>query len=374
MADTQNPQGTPTLPPSLAELDAAAEEQKGAAPAAPPAIKNGEQGAPNLQEEAGKQAGEEKPADKVPGTEGEGEQKPGEEEGGEQPPADDAGAAMAADEFYAEVQKLSGVEVKVDYGETDPMSPEGVYMRDREIQRRAVKEFDEQLERDDPEAYAYFLHRKNGGTREEFFGTPTVALPDYETFKGNVDLHKRVIADDLRAKGVAQEIIDMVVDKAAKDGSLFTQADVIYKAKEAQEAQMLEDLKAENDRITQEYQTSVRNLEATVDDFIHKGKSDKLVIAEAKKAEFANFVKNNIRYDEGTGSFLVAQAFTPQNAALLMETLYFQFIGGDLNNLVAVKAKTENARRIGAFVTKDKNPPRNVHQGEKPGFIPLADL
>src|SRR5690606_3300635 len=80
------------------------------------------------------------------------EEEEGSEEGGE-------GEGQTDEDFYRTLDAMHGEDVNanIDYGDVDPMSAEGVFRREQYIAQKAVSKYTNQLQNEDPRAYAYML-------------------------------------------------------------------------------------------------------------------------------------------------------------------------------------------------------------------------
>ena len=74
-----------------------------------------------------------------------------------------------AELFFADVDELRGDTIEVEYGEVDPMSPEGVVLRERAVEDQAIENFENYLEAKYPKAYGYLMHTMAGKPEEDFF-------------------------------------------------------------------------------------------------------------------------------------------------------------------------------------------------------------
>lgn len=295
---------------------------------------------------------------------------------------EDAAAKKAEEEeaqssvaFMERVNKLHGFgDLKIEYPENvDPGSEEGVHFREKVLMDKAANDFDEYLKAKDPRGYAYLLHRDIGGDDESFFAKPTVTLPTYEVFKEDVDLQKKLVVNDLRSKGVDEDLITAVVDKAIKDKKLFDKADIIYKATDASEKKALADAeKAVADRQTSEKKAveSVLNL---ISDIVTNNKTEKLQIPDTKKTAFNEYLKKNLMFD-GENFFFV-EPLSKDNLTKTIEHKYFAFVGGNLKDLVERKAQTVVTNRFRIGAKKSEIVVRTNQQADVlKGNVPISEI
>jgi hypothetical protein len=72
-------------------------------------------------------------------------------------------------EFFKAVDALHGEELTVEYGDVDPMSPEGIFKREQAIADRSIDSWEASIKEKSPRHYAYLMHGLNGGSDEDFF-------------------------------------------------------------------------------------------------------------------------------------------------------------------------------------------------------------
>lgn len=306
------------------------------------------------------------------------EKKPGEED--KKPEGDAAGTETGGEseeeaspeEFYNSVDQITGTPVKVEYGEVDPLSPEGVAIREKAVRNDAVLQFDRYMRESDPRAYAYFQHRKAGRPDSEFLEQKTLTLPDLQTFNDSVDLQSTLYKSALINAGVPEDIAEASVAKAIKDNALLAKATEVYNrtatAEKAQLAKIEADVARDEAAFEQLCSTVTKNLNSQID------KGDlKFIIPDAKKPEFKQFVTDSIRVDDG--KFYVVQELGEDPKALL-ESLYFKFINGDLSAMVERRAETKTVQRLKAGVNKSKSASAKGSASEKnqTSYVALGDI
>lgn len=294
--------------------------------------------------------------------------EPGTEQVLEEDPAE-------AEAFITEVNKLHGFDnFKVEYPEgVDPLTPEGIHFREKALMEYVREDYDSTLKQADPRGYAYLLHRQSGKPDEEFFGTETVTLPSYETFKNSVDLQKQLITKDLEKRGVDKEIIDATIEKAVKDGKLFDKADAAYKTVEAAEQKALADAERNATERAQREATAIQQTVDAITDVVMNSKVSNIVIPDAKRAEFAEHIKQHLFFDGE--NFFLTKPITKDTLAEAIQAEYFGFVKGDLKALVERRAKTQNAERLRINTQKTKTSTKTGNEGGRTsGFVPLGDL
>jgi hypothetical protein len=279
---------------------------------------------------------------------------------------------LDTEDFFAQVEQITGEPVQVEYGDTDPLSPEGVAIREKAVREDATKKFEDYLKTSDPRAYAYFLHRESGGSDDDFFAERTFVLPDENTFNGSIDLQTNVLKQDLIDKGVPADVADATIAKYIKDNVLTEKATVAYNSKKQAQANQMKALEeAQRDEQAQ-FQAAVNGITTTIGKNITEGNLN-FIIADAKKAQFNEFIKQNLRFDNG--KFYVVNEIG-ENLKEVLESQYFQFVKGDLKALVQKEAKTQTVQRLKATVKKAASTGLKTADTPNPnkGYIPLGEL
>lgn len=285
----------------------------------------------------------------------------------------DAEADVDPETFFGEVNKLHGFDLAVEYPEdVDPLSPEGVHIRDKALMEHAIKQFDSHLKETDPRAYAYLLHRQSGGDDSSFFSTQESRLPEYSTFKESVDLQRQVLTADLKSKGLDEDVAKAVIDKAIADKRLFELADKAYQAKETAERQALDKAAQEAEAKEAAETKAINDTVSAITDVVMNSKLDAIVIPDAKRAEFAEYVKQHLYYDGE--QFFLTKPVNKDTLAEALQTEYFGFVKGNLSELVERKAKTAVVQKLRLGVAKTKQGPKTSDGKGNTGFVALGDL
>ena len=273
-------------------------------------------------------------------------------------------------EFWTNVDNLTGKPVEVEYGDVDPLSPEGVAMRESVVRDSAVKEFDEYIKDQYPRAYSYFLHVQGGGSDEEFFTEPSQGLVDRDTFESDPDIQANWILNDFYRKGVPEEVAQATIDNYIKNNQLRERALKVYNEQETFDKQRLAQME-EQDRVTREsFQSNVNNLSSVLDKTI---KNDmKVVVPESKQADFKKFVMDKVQHD-GQKFFFVQEVGSDVNTA--MDALYLQYVKGDLNSIIEKRAQSKAVQRLGQRIKSDRS--KSSGSGDdrsSKGYVTLGEI
>ena len=285
---------------------------------------------------------------------------------------DDDSDEVTPEDFYAEVQAKTNIEVEVDYQNVDPLSAEGVALREVALVSKAEQDYDEYIRTTMPRAYAYMLHTKNGGTDEEFFAVKKVPLADKETFSVDIEAQRQFLIRDLLSKDVPEEVAKLTVDQYVKTNVLTEKAMGLYEKKKQEETALLQEQINKDNARKQDFENSVATLTGVISQGIEK--EMRLVIPNDKKKAFNEFVIDNIQHDGK--DFFLAQKLNPKEITPgFLEALYLQFVKGDVSALIKKEAKRQTAQRLGQRVKQDKGASSSGNPNEKQNqFIPLGQL
>lgn len=276
------------------------------------------------------------------------------------------------DSFWDEVDALRGETIEVDYGDVDPLSPEGALLREQTIEARAVDQFEANLEKMYPRAYAYLLHTSAGGKDEDFFQTVgNTELPTAEQLETDIELQKQIITQSMKAKGNNERMIAAVIkDLVASD-------DLEEVAKEALESEQkavqgkLDAIKATAAAETEKKNNSVKEMTNYVGQVVATGKIDNITIPEADRKPFADNFNKNVRYENG--KFYHVTELKDENIADVFKRQFYEFKGGKIDDLIEQKARTLNAKRIGKTLHTDKKT-KSSGGGVDANFVSLGDI
>ncbi|RUP42159.1 MAG: hypothetical protein EKK63_02355 [Acinetobacter sp.] len=291
-----------------------------------------------------------------------------EDEGGEEEES-----SVTPEEFYTAVSAQTGIEVNVDFGEVDPLSPEGVALRDLALVQQTRHSFEEALKTEYPRAYAFFLHNKEGGSDEEFFKAPAPAVIAREAFEADMDVQESWIKKDLLKKGLSQTIVDLQVKEYITQGTLTQQALKVYDQVVREDKLRLQEIQTKEAERQKAFESSVQNLSQEISTTVKNGM--KSLVPETKQAEFVNFVMNHIQHD-GESNFFAILPVSKEQLATTMDSLYLQYMKGDLSKVVVKEAKKQTVQRLKLGASRDNaDKKKNVGDPDtSKKFIPLSEI
>lgn len=282
---------------------------------------------------------------------------------------------VTPEKFFEEVQKLTGREIPVEYPENiDPLSPEGVAHRDSVIWEMGAQAFEQELAKGDPRAYAYAVHRKAGGTDEEFFNSSaSFTLPEKADLEKDADAQAALFRSDLKAKGLDDTMVETLVKAAIADNTLKDKSLKIHDNVIAEQARQQEDIQNKYKAREELINKSINSMLTSIQESMTKEMS--FVVPETNKAEFASFVQSHIQYDEDTNSFVLVESVSKENLKATLDALFFKYKKGDLSAIVSRQAKTKAAQTLRLNMKDNKGlKGGNNNKNNDTDFVPLGSL
>ena len=259
-------------------------------------------------------------------------------------------------EFWEDVEKLTGDKVEVDFGNTDPESPEGVLKYMDAYSDAKVSGFEEHLKKVAPRAYQAMLVEVDGGNPAEYFLPKGDAdTTDYSTIEitdDNTDVHKQVLRKAFSLRGIDEDIAELTINALEDKGQLKSTAEKDLKyVVDTTETQR----QAELNRVTESKQQEEKllsDMASFVDSSLEKGTVGSFTIPKADVKKFNDFVKQSIQVKDG--QFFSVSNVTRDNFDDILQNLFFAYKGGNIDNLAKTKANKENVRRLRKRVSDNK--------------------
>jgi len=276
-----------------------------------------------------------------------------------------------AEAFFAEVDSLRGDSLEVEYGEVDPLSPQGIVLRDEIVKETAIAEFEGYLESKYPKAYGYLLHTMSGQPEDEYFGKVNLeVLPTEAELEGSVEIQKATVMKDLLTKGVSEKAADRIIKGAIEDDELEEMSkDALTEISKNQAAE-IDRVKNLNDQAVQVRTDAIKQMSDYVKEVVTTGKIGNITIPEKDRAAFTKTFNDRVRYDNG--KFSLVTEITNDNVQALFGKEYYDFKKGDLAGLVSIEAKTENARRLKRSLPKQSVPKGGAE--DKSRLVPMSEM
>ncbi len=251
--------------------------------------------------------------------------------------------------FFEEVEKITGNTIEVDYGKIDPLSPQGVALREKAIREDALEIFLGEIEDKFPAAYNALQYAYKGGDISELF-THTTGR-DYtkvEIKDEDEDLAKDILKEYYRGKNIKDEarLARLIAADEDSEGGVVKEArSALAEMKEEQVGKQSK-LLAEQQQKDEERKKRDRILISSIDENLEKRDLGDFKIADrAEAVAFREFLMNSVRRTPD-GKYEFATIIEPTNLNKLLQYQYFQYKNGDLSKVIRQTAKTENVKNL----------------------------
>jgi len=249
--------------------------------------------------------------------------------------------------FWDEVDKLRGGDApEIDYGDIDPVSPEGALIRENFLIDQGIASFESFIETNYPEAYAFLDHLMSGGKKEDFFkvAEQLVTLPTEPELENDTKLQEDVMVRNMTRKGLSEKMIASTIKTLIADDELEEAAKAALVEEAAWEKKQIEQVRLDAEQANKVKSDAVGQLNTYIDKVVSTGEVGGLVIPEKDRAAFGKSVKESIRYDGG--KFIAITELTNDNLEQFFKEKFFSFKKGNLKELVEREARTQNTKRL----------------------------
>lgn len=276
-------------------------------------------------------------------------------------------------DFWEDVEQITGHQIDVDFGDTDPTSPEGAALRDQHVMKHAIDGFLEELQIRHPKVMQMLDHSVNGGDIHDLFKPgekdySNIVLSDTDEEQAIDVLKEHYSKKNFKPNKIKRLI---AADVNSEDG-------VIVAAKEA-----LEELKAEQAAERHQAIAYQKQMEAEqkredlsvigeVGDIISSGTLKNFKVDKKDKTEFQKFVLKGLQRD-GKGGYVFVQPMDNKNLEEQLQYEFFKYKKGNLGNYIKTRAKTENVNRLKARVKK-KEKETSQEEGKRKKVTSLRDI
>lgn len=261
------------------------------------------------------------------------------------------------DSFWDDVDKLRGGDApEIDYGDVDPVSPEGALIRENFLIDQGIAGFEEYIETNYPKAYAFLEHLMAGGKEEDFFkaaGT-MVTLPTEAELENSEQLQTDVITRNLTRKGLTEKVIASTIKTMKADDELEEASKAALTEEAKWEKDQVDAVRLNTEAVNKAKTEAVGQINTYIDKVVATGEIGGLVIPEKDRPGFGKAVKDSIRYDNG--KFIAITELTNENMEKFFKEKFFSFKNGDLKELVQRQARTENTRRLVKTIVSPTKP------------------
>lgn len=276
--------------------------------------------------------------------------------------------------FWADVDKLRGEAIEVEFGDVDPVSPEGVLIYEKAVRADEIEKFENYIKETNPRAYAYMDHILKGGTEEEFFKVAgdALTLPTEAELENSVDLQKDILTRSLKARGNSDKQIERIIAGSIADDDLEEQAKEALKEEAKRQTDGVEALRLQTEQEQTLKAAKIKEMSDYIGEVVKTGKIDNIMIPEKDRAEFAKAFSGSVRIENG--KFVTVTEISNDNIAQLMKEKFFSFKNGDLSGLIEKAAATANTKRLQRTITTTQPKPLGRGARQESGLTTMADL
>jgi len=270
---------------------------------------------------------------------------PAEEEEEEENPQPDLETAA---KFFEEVDKLTGNETEVDYGDVDPLSPQGVALREKAIKEAALDTWLAEMQENYPQVYKALLHANNGGDVADLFKQTTER--DYSKVvinEGDTDLAKEILRDYYRSKGVKNEakISKLIEADEDSEGGLVAEGQAALQEMQAEQAEAQNQILENQKKAAEEQKKRDTVFLTAVDEVLDSRKLGSFKIQDKIEAnKFRQFVVSNLR--RSGDKYEIVSQVDEKKLEKILQFEYFKFKGGDLGSIIQQKATSTNTEKL----------------------------
>lgn len=274
-------------------------------------------------------------------------------EAAKNPPADDPDDTVA---FWTDVDTLRGEKLGVDFGDIDPLSPEGILIYEKAVRDNEMQTFDGYMEKVHPKVYAMMEHVLNGGKYEDFLEKvgSAFSLPSEQELENSQELQKQVLEMNLRAKGLDDKKVDALIKASVAGDSLEEDSKVALKEEQDKDVAKVKAARDATQQVTSLRDQNIKEMSDFIQDVVNTGEVGGLVIPEKDRAGFAQELRKSIRYADG--KFMMTTELTQENVDAIFRKEFFGYKGGKLKELVEKQARTENTNRLRRSVGTKETP------------------
>jgi hypothetical protein len=276
--------------------------------------------------------------------------------------------------FYSKVSSITGNDVEVDYGDVDPISPEGVAIRERALVDKTIEDFVERIKNNYPQVYEALEYAHNGGDVEDLFR----GQKDYSKVQiqeDDEDHAKQILTEYYQAKGITSDarIKRMIMaDAESEDGLVKTAQGVLKEMADAQAQERAEELATQQREAQAQHARDKKFLESMQQVISTRSLGNFSIPSSRDAAEFFSYVKQHLQRD-GQGGYLIITQVDPSQIEQQLQAEYFKYKNGNLEGLIKRKAATAQAQRLRLNVQKSEKK-RTSPEDTKPRFKSIKDF
>ena len=256
------------------------------------------------------------------------------------------------DTFWADVERLTGRKIEVDYGDVDPESPEGAAIREEALIQQAIAEHLDYLSKAYPREFKALEHAANGGKLEDLFNP---AEPDYskiEIPQDDEEFQRSFLKSYYERKGFSSaKAVKMVeLDEDSDEGLYKAATEALQELAEKQEQERSKILEEQRKAAEMQKKQDMQMVQ-TVESIISSGKLNKFTVPVKEREDFYKYALTHIQRNP-QGGYMIVQPVDPKELEMQLQEMYFAYKKGDLGAIIQREVKSESARRLKRAASK----------------------
>jgi len=255
--------------------------------------------------------------------------------------------------IWDDVAKINGINLDVDFGDTDPESAEGIALRDQVLVDHTIDNYLEYLKNNFPESYRLLEHESNGGDIKELFNARATDYNKIQLKADDVDMQKQILTEFYKAKGFDDKrIVRMIeADEDSTEG-LFAAAKEALVAQQAFQKQKEDQIMLTTQQQQQAKAARDEQVRSIVKDITNSGQIGNFQLAPKDRQAFYDFALNNV-FSDGKDGYQVVLPINDKTLVPVLQQLLFTYKNGDLSEFVKRQAATESVRKLKRKVAQD---------------------
>lgn len=274
-----------------------------------------------------------------------------------------------ATKFFEEVQKITGLEVEVDYKDVDPLSPQGVALRDQAIKEVVLDDFLVEIEEKFPAVYRALKYANDGGDPAELFTqTKTRDYSKVELKDGDDALARQILTEYYQIRGVKseQKLAKLLESDEDSTTGLVGEAKGALEELKADQEEERQEASKEQELRAEERRKKDRVVVAAIDEALESKQLGSFRLTDrTEAAEFRKFVIGNL--SRTADGYQLTSDLDEKNIARALQFQYFQFKNGDLSKIIQQKVGTEKARDLKLRLSQDQTKTKKTTVSEDTG-------
>ncbi len=249
-------------------------------------------------------------------------------------------------QYWEDVEKLTGEKIEVDFGDVDPITPEGAVIYNKAYRAKGISDFEDNLEKRFPRESKALLIASEGGDPSLLY-KPTEEV-DYKKLSvdttTSIEQQKFIFDQSLKVKGLDAENRKDLIKLAEDSGKLLEKSKVGLTELHQYQNSIEKEVEEEHNKKTASRNQLINEMLETVETTINKGDIGNFRIPDADKKALYETVVSKIQ--EINGQFYLVKPMSTKDLDVELQAEFFKMKKGNLQELVKRRAATENTRKL----------------------------